>query len=59
MNKIIINKEEDRLTVAAILVKNKYTVQQGKQKRGTGNSYDYFIEYEPTDGRRKRGSDED
>ena len=38
--------EADRLAVASILVKNKYTVRQGSQRRGTGKSYDYFLEYE-------------
>jgi len=34
MDKIIIASAEDRLTVAAILVKNDYTVRQGKQHDG-------------------------
>ena len=43
--KIKIFLEADRLTVAAILVKNGYTVRQGKEKRtSTGKSYDYFLE---------------
>ena len=33
MDKVIIASVEDRLTVAAILVKNDYTVRQGKQLR--------------------------
>lgn len=46
MDRIYIGLEADRLAVASILVKNKYTVRQGSQRRGTGNSYDYFLEYE-------------
>lgn len=35
---------EDRLKVAEILIKNGYTVAQGKrQKSPTGKSYDYFL----------------
>lgn len=45
MPKIKINKEDDRLTVAAILVKNKYTVRQGSQRRPNSKTYDYYIEY--------------
>lgn len=45
MERLYINSEADRLTVAAILVKNKYTVRQGSQRRATGRSYDYFLEY--------------
>ena len=45
--KIEISKEEDRMTVAAILVKNGYRVAQLKEKRGTTNrSYIYYIEAE-------------
>lgn len=43
--KIEIFKEEDRLTVAAILVKNGYMVRQGKERTTpTGKSYVYFLE---------------
>jgi len=35
---------EDRLTVAQILVKNGYTVSQGKRNRTeTGKTLDYFL----------------
>ena len=44
MDRIYIGLEAGRL--ASILVKNKYTVRQGSQRRGTGKSYDYFLEYE-------------
>jgi len=46
MDKIFIMNEADRLTVAAILVKNKYTVRQGSQRRQGAKSYDYFLEFE-------------
>ena len=46
MDRIYIGLEADRLTIASILVKNKYTVRQGSQRRGTSKSYDYFLEYE-------------
>ena len=43
--RIEVFKEEDRLTVAAILVKNGYTVRQGKERKGpNGKSYVYFVE---------------
>lgn len=43
--KLIIYKEEDRLTVAAILVKNGYTVRQGRERKGpNGKTYVYYIE---------------
>ncbi len=39
-----IYNQEDRLTVAAILIKNGYTVAQGKkQKTPTGKSLDYYL----------------
>ena len=47
MEKLEIFKEEDRLAVAAILVKNGYRVNQGKERASpTGKSYVYFLEYE-------------
>lgn len=46
MDRIYINKEDDRLTVAAILVKNKYTVRTGSQRRKGSKTYDYYVEYE-------------
>ena len=46
MDKIIISTQEDRLTVAAILIKNNYTVRQGKQQRPGKKSYEYYLEYE-------------
>ena len=45
----IIASAEDRLTVAAILVKNDYTVRQGKQLRPGKKSYEYYLEYTPND----------
>ena len=47
MNKLFITSEADRLTVAAILVKSKYTVRQGSQRRAGSRSYYYYLEYEP------------
>ena len=49
MDQIIIASAEDRLTVAAILVKNDYTVRQGKQLRPGKKSYEYYLEYAPND----------
>ena len=35
---------EDRLTVAQILIKNGYTVSQGKRQRSpTGKTLDYYL----------------
>ena len=53
MDRLYIGLEADRLTVASILVKNKYKVCQGSERRGTGKSYDYFLEYEPGPGQGK------
>ena len=53
MDRLYIGLEADRLAVAAILIKNKYTVRQGSERRGTGKSYDYFLEYEPSPGQTK------
>ncbi len=45
--RIEIFKEEDRMTVAAILVKNGYKVFQGKKRKTpTSKSYVYFLEAE-------------
>lgn len=42
--KLKIFNQEDRLAVAQILVKNGYTVSQGKERRTeTGKSLDYFL----------------
>lgn len=41
---LVIYNQEDRLTVAQILVKNGYTVAQGKRKKTeTGKQLDYFL----------------
>ena len=60
MDRAYIGLEADRLTVAAILVKNKYTVRQGSGKREGSKSYDYFLEFErnPDSGRRAVKKDE-
>jgi hypothetical protein len=42
--KLKIAKEDDRLTVAAILIKNGYTVKQGKQLKGNSKStYESYL----------------
>ena len=42
--KLKIFNQEDRLAVAQILVKNGYTVSQGKERRTeTGKPLDYFL----------------
>lgn len=57
--KLEIQREEDRLTVAAILVKNGYKVWQDKERSTpTGKSYTYFIEAQklkpPTPGKEEK-----
>lgn len=44
MNKISIERVEDRMVVAAALIKNGYTVRSGSQKRPGSKSYDYYLE---------------
>lgn len=46
MKKLYITAEADRLTVAAILIKNRYRVRAGSQRRPGTKSYDYFLECE-------------
>ena len=58
MDKVYIGLEADRLTVAAILVKNKYTVRQGSEKRAGSKSYDYFLEFERNPEKRAVKQDE-
>lgn len=54
--KLYIFNEEDRLKVAAILVKNGYKVWQGKERKTpTGKSYAYFIEAEEKSEEVKQG----
>lgn len=59
MDKVIIASVEDRLTVAAILVKNDYTVRQGKQLRQGKKSYEYYLEYTPNDKPKQAQRNED
>lgn len=41
---LLIYNQEDRLNVAQILIKNGYTVSQGKRKKTeTGKQLDYFL----------------
>lgn len=37
--------EQDRLSLASLLVKAGYTVRLGREKQGKSNTYSYFIEY--------------
>lgn len=62
MDRVIIALEADRLTVASILVKNKYTVRQGSEPRPGAKSYDYYLEFErntDTDKPRRTAKKED
>ena len=45
MSKIEIFMEQDRLTVASILVKNGYTVRQLRERVEGKRSYLYYLEY--------------
>lgn len=47
MDRLYISLEADRLAVASVLIKNKYTVRQGSQRRKGSKSYDYYLEFEP------------
>lgn len=41
---ILIYNQDDRLNTASILIKNGYTVEQGKRQRtATGKTLDYFL----------------
>lgn len=43
--KLIIFREEDRLIIASLLVKNGYTVRQGMQKKSNSSkAYEYYVE---------------
>lgn len=43
--KLYVFKEEDRVAVGSILLKNGYTVSFGKERRTpTGKTLDYFLE---------------
>lgn len=45
-----IYNQQDRLDVAAILIKNGYTVSQGKKQRSTtGKTLDYFLKVSEDD----------
>lgn len=45
MNRVNIETVADRMTVAAVLIKNKYTVRSGSQRRPGTKSYDYYLEF--------------
>jgi hypothetical protein len=51
--KIRVFNEEERLKVAAILVKNGYRVEQGKEPRTGTKTVDYFLIIENTRETRK------
>jgi hypothetical protein len=55
MNKLEIFKEEDRMTVAAILVKNGYTVRQGRERVEGKKSYVQLLEYQKNRKTQKEG----
>lgn len=42
--KLEISREDDRLTVAAILIKNGYRVSQLKERKSSGKAYNYYLE---------------
>ena len=46
MKRLYIENEDDRLKVAAILVKNGYMVMQGRRKRANGKQYDKYLDVE-------------
>lgn len=59
MESIEIFREDDRLTVAQILVRNGYTVRQTKRRPDGKRTYLYFIEYEkPEKGKRVNEDDQ-
>lgn len=43
--KIDCEKPSDRDALVQILARNGYAVRVGKEKRGTGTRYTYFVEY--------------
>ena len=51
--KLRIFHEEDRLTVAAILIKNGYRVEQGKEPRPGTKTADYYLLLEDTRGEKQ------
>lgn len=45
---LLIYNQEDRLNVAQVLIKNGYTVSQGKRKKTeTGKQLDYYLRVTP------------
>ena len=52
--KLKIATESDRLAVAAVLVKNEYTVRQGKERREGKSAYDYFLYCAPESSAKSR-----
>jgi hypothetical protein len=54
--KIRVYIEEDRLKVAAVLVKNGYSVKQGKEPRPGTKAVDYYLIAEDVRGNEKNES---
>mgnify|MGYP001034878231 CR=1 FL=1 len=50
MDRLYIGSEADRMTVAAILFKWKYTVRQNSDRRPGGRKIEYFLEFERNPG---------
>ena len=47
MEKLFIDREDDRLAVVSILAKNGYTVMIGRQKRPNKSKNECYVGYEP------------
>ena len=59
MEKIEIQKEEDRIIVAGILIKNGYCVAQMHEKKSGKNFYSHYLVYEKANGLKDGGSMDD
>lgn len=57
MNRVCIASEADRMTVAAVLIKNKYTVSSFSQNRKGVREY-FYLEYQPNPVTGKKEQDE-
>ena len=58
MSLLKIGNEADRVTVAAILVKNGYEVKTVRKKKNT-KSYEYYVGYRPSDLEDGKGEEPD
>lgn len=45
MNRIYIERPDDRDSVVTVLARNGYTVRIGRQKAKNGSRYEWFVEY--------------